>query len=78
MHGCLLLDRCRHCNEPFSVLRQDSKGEIACRSCGANIARFASDEAPVDAREVQRELLGFASQGWWPMGEYSGLFVRRL
>lgn len=74
VHGCLLLDRCQHCNEPFSILRQISKGEITCWACGANIARFTRAEAPVDAREMQRGLLGFANQGWWLMGGYGPVY----
>lgn len=74
LHGCLLLDRCQHCNEPFSVLRQTSKGEITCWACGSDIARSTPIDAPMDARGIQRGLLGFAKQGWWPMGEYGPVY----
>lgn len=74
VHGCLLLDRCQQCGAPFSVLHQDGQGHIGCWSCGMDIRRFTSTSPRVDPRAVQRDLLGLASQGWWPLEEYGPVY----
>lgn len=74
IHGRLLLDRCPSCNEPFSILRQDGRGEIRCTGCGADLRTFTGDEPAVDSVEAQRDLQELIREGWRVLGDYGPVY----
>lgn len=74
VHGCLLLDRCSTCHEPFSVLRQDRRNGIFCWSCGTDVCGTAGDHPPLDLVPVQRDLLNTLANGWRVLGSYGPVY----
>jgi hypothetical protein len=49
-HGCLLVDRCSSCEEPFEWLTYD----LVCSSCGNSLSQMTTHQAPRWARTLSQ------------------------
>ena len=70
IHGCLLLDRCHACGEPFHPLKCLSPYGFRCENCGAEPTSVEPEDIIPEAIDAQINLFASMSSGWCDLGAY--------